>query len=166
MLDAYEINQAVEAGKKEALDFINKNLRISADEASHINPKIRTLLALAMKKSELPLDVAKLRQTMFVENRNLLAKIDANSPDITLAFASVLGRVTLIRECMEATGRIAATLEPGDTIFLHLHSFFEFLQECEKASVKLRIDYKDALVTSKLQETAPEFMASQTVQAA
>lgn len=166
MLDAYTITEAVEAGKQEALDFINKNLRISADEASYVNPKIRTLLALSMKKSDLPLDVTKLRQTMFVENKSVLAKADQSSADVTLAFANVLGRVTLIRECMEATGRIAATLEPGDAIFSHLHRFFEFLQACEKAAIKLQMNYRDALVASKMEEVAPSYISLQAERAA
>ncbi len=166
MSRGYDLNDLVEMGKQEALDFINGNLRINAEEESHINPKIRTMLALSMKKSDLPLDVTRLRRLMITENRDILGAVNSDSFDITAAFAIVVGRVTLIRECIEAADRVAATLDKDGAMAAHLGKFRAFLVTVEKASIRLKFGAKDVLVPCTICEAAPEFMSFQADQAA
>lgn len=109
----YDLNMLVDTGKEDVLQFINRTLFSGVSQKGE-RASIYTLFYLAMKKSRAELDVLRTRALILQENGVFLADVKSDDAHIVAAMARAAGRVSQMKECLDAVGRIVMAQTNAD----------------------------------------------------
>lgn len=157
MSGANELSDLVERGKKDIHAFVKKALRGSAkecgggSEGERINATISSLLTLALRKTQVEIDVARIRRMIIEENETLLHDVGEDDPNLVLAFAVVVGRVSQIQEFIKAIERVDKTYsEDSASIYRRLDALKEDLYQVEIMSVRMEMDGNGRIILPRL----------------
>lgn len=129
-----DLNRLVDLGKDDVLTFIHENLFTEVSQAA-----ICTQFFLAVRKQQAPLDIVRTRAMVIQENEALLGQIKSDDPYLGFAMARAAGRVSQMKECLMAVGRMIAVEDGEDAERLRaINGLRFFLEELEKMSVRFR----------------------------
>lgn len=147
----YDLNMLVDTGKEDVLQFIKQSLFSGVSQKGE-RTSIYTLFYLAMKKSRAELDVLRTRSLILQENEMFLADVKSADANIVAAMARAAGRVSQMKECLNAVDRIVMTQTDADEATkrdaLQLQAA---LEEIERMSVRFCRDGAGAFGLTPMQ---------------
>ena len=135
-----DLNALVDMGKEDVMRYVRQSL-FSGVSRQKDGASIHSLFFLAVKKSYAELDVLRTRTLILQENEVFLADIKSDDPHIVRVMARAAGRVSQMKECLDAVERIVQTQGNADEAMAQeAHGLRAFLEAMEREAVKFGRD--------------------------
>ncbi len=136
----YDLNALVDMGKEDVLRYVRQNL-FSGVSRQKDGASIHSLFFLAVKKSHAQLDILRTRALILQENEVFLSDIKSDDLNIVRIMARAAGRVSQMKECIDAVDRIVRTQTDADPVTPRdAANLKASLEEIERMSVRFGRD--------------------------
>ena len=156
----YDLNMLVDTGKEDVLQFIKQTLFSGVPQKGE-RTSIYTLFYLAMKKSRAELDVLRTRALILQENEVFPTDVKSTDANIVSIMARAAGRVSQMKECLDAVDRIVMTqTDAGEATKRDALQLRAALEEIERMSVRFGRDSAGDFVLAPMQGMGREEMAA------
>lgn len=135
-----DLNALVDMGKEDVLRYVRENL-FSGVSRQKDGASIYSLFFLAVRKSHAALDVLRTRALILRENEVFLADIQSDDPHIACVMARAAGRVSQMKECLDAVDRIVSAQGNADEAMVQeAQGLRRCLEAIERAAVTFARD--------------------------
>lgn len=135
-----DLSAFVDMGKEDVLRYVRENL-FSGVSRQKDAASIHSLFFLAVRKSHAELDILRTRSLILQENVVFLSDIKSDDPYIGLVMARAAGRVSQMKECLDAVDRIVrAQTNAVEAMMLEAQKLKASLEATERAAVRFSRD--------------------------